>query len=115
MIMPVSGIEMAVGMRMAGAVGVDMLVFVKDDFEPPAKDVGDAAQGLEARDVIAALETRDHRLGHVQPLRQRSLRLTSAGAQLQQLSRTLGGDRCAVVGGKPVGGHGFHNRLSQEY
>ena len=57
MVMPVSGIEMAVGMRMAGAVGVGVLVLVKDDFEPPAKGVGDAAQGFEARDVIAALET----------------------------------------------------------
>ena len=40
---------------MAGAVGVGMLVLVKDDFEPPAKHIGDAAQGPEARDMIAPL------------------------------------------------------------
>ncbi len=90
-------VEMAVRVRMAGAVGVAVLVLVKDDFEPPAKGVGDAAQRFQARHMIAALEPRDHRLGHRQPLRQCSLRLAGAGAQLQQLARALRGNRRAVV------------------
>jgi hypothetical protein len=97
--MLVIGIEMAVRVRMAGAVGMGVLMLVKDDFEPPAKHIGDPAQGLQARHVIAALEARDHRLGHGEPLRQRSLRFAGAAAQLQELARALRGDGCAIVGG----------------
>lgn len=99
--MPVIGIEMAVRVRMAGAVGVAVLMLVKNDFEPPGEGVGDPAQGLEARHVIAALQARDHRLGHGEPLRQRSLRLAGAAAQLQELARALRGNRRAVVASKP--------------
>jgi hypothetical protein len=100
--MPVIGIKMAVRVRMAGAAGVTVLMLVKDDLEAPAKGVGDAAQGLQARNVIAAFEARDHRLGHAQPLRQLLLGLASAGAKLQQFLGALGGDRCAVVAGEVV-------------
>ena len=81
--MPVIGVGMGVRVRMAGAVGMGVFVLVKDDFEAPAKGLGDAAQGLEVRHVIAAFEARDHRLGHAEPLRQLALRLAISGAQLQ--------------------------------
>jgi hypothetical protein len=62
-------IMMAVGVRVAGSVRVLVFVLVEDDFQAPAERIGDAAQGGEARDMIAALETRDHGLGHLIPVR----------------------------------------------
>jgi hypothetical protein len=42
---PVIGIEMAVRMRMARAVGVPVLVLVEHDLELAAERLGDAARG----------------------------------------------------------------------
>ena len=82
---------------MTRAVGMDVFVLVEDDLEVPSEGVGDAAQCFQAGDVIAALQTRDHRLGHPQPRGQLFLRLSGVGTQLQQLPRALGGKRGAVV------------------
>src|SRR5438477_6172086 len=97
--MPVIGISMAVRMRMAGAVGVHMFVLVEHDFELAPERLGDAAQGLEARHVVAAFEARDHRLGHAEPRRQLLLRLAGLAAQLQQFGGALPRNRRAVVAG----------------
>src|SRR2546428_7315203 len=91
------GIGMAVRMGMAGAVLVLMLVLVEHDFELAAEGFGDAAQGLQARHVIAAFEARDHRFGHAEPRRQLFLRLPGLAAQLEQPARALPGDRRTVV------------------
>ena len=49
--------------------------------------------------MIAALKPRDHRLGHAETLGQLTLGFTLARPQFQQLSRTIGGYRRAVVRG----------------
>ena len=104
MVVLVLGVMVAVGMHMPGAVGMPVFVLVEDDLEVPAEGVGDAAERFQAGDMIAALQTRDHRLGHPQPRRQLLLRLAGMGTQLQQLPRALRGKRCAVVGPATVGG-----------
>jgi hypothetical protein len=65
----VIGIMMAVGVRVTGSVHVLVFVLVEDDLQAPAERIGDAAQGGETRDVIAAFETRDHGFGHLKPPR----------------------------------------------
>ena len=47
--------------------------------------------------MIAPLQARDHRLGHLQSRRKLLLRLAGMGAQLQQLSSTPRGERGTVV------------------
>jgi len=47
--------------------------------------------------MIAALKARDHRLGHVDALRQLPLGLTREGAKFEQAVRARGGDRGAVI------------------
>lgn len=83
---------------MAGSVRVLVFVLVEYDLQTPVERIGDAAQGGEARDVIAALQARDHRLGHPQPFRQLLLRLTRMGAKLEQAVGALGGNQSAIVG-----------------
>ena len=97
--MLVIGVEMTVRMRMSRPVGMAVLVLVKNDFEPPAKGVGNPAQGFQARHVIAALKPRDHRLCHAEALGQLPLGFALARPQFQQLARTIGGYRRAVVCG----------------
>ncbi len=97
--MLVIGVEMTVRMRMPRPVGMAVLVLVKNNFEPPAKSVGNPAQGFQARHVIAALKPRDHRLGHAETLGQLTLGFAIARPQFQQLARTIGGYRRAVVRG----------------
>jgi hypothetical protein len=65
----VTGIMMVVGVRVTDSVHVLVFVLVEDDLQAPAERIGDAAQGGEARDVIATFETRDHGLGHLKPPR----------------------------------------------
>src|SRR5258707_15034689 len=77
---------------MAGAVGMHMLVLVEHDLQLAAEYLGDAAQGLEARHMIAALQPRDHRLGHAEPRRQLLLRLAGLPAQFEELAGALPGN-----------------------
>ena len=79
------------------AAGMYVFVLVEDDFEVPAKGIGDAAERFQAGDVIASFQTRNHGLGHSEPSRQLLLRLAGMSAQLQQLPRALRGKRCAVI------------------
>jgi hypothetical protein len=90
-------IIMAVGVRVASSVRVHVFVLVKDDLKAAPERIGDAAQRGEAWDVIAALQARDHRLGHGKPLRELLLRLTCVGTKLEQTVGALGGDDGAVV------------------
>ena len=103
MIVLMIGIMMAVGVRVAGSVRVLMFMLVEDDLQAPAERIGDAAQGGEARDMIAAFETRDHGLGHLKPLRQLLLRLAGVCPKVKQSVRALGGDQRAVVACCPGG------------
>jgi hypothetical protein len=102
-IVPMVWIEMAVRMRVAGAVRMLVFVFVEDNFQAPAERTGNAAQSSQAWDVIAALEARDHRFRHRKSFRELLLRLTSVGAQLEQAPGALRSDRNAVVGGELQG------------
>jgi hypothetical protein len=104
----VVGVAMIVRVRVPRAVGMGVLVLMKDDFEPPAKDAGNAAQRLHARQVIAAFQSRDHRFGHAQPFRKLALGLTALGAQFEQLSGALRCNRGAI--GHRSGWKGFHSR-----
>jgi hypothetical protein len=90
-------IVMAMGMCVSRAISMHVFVLVEDDFEVSAECVGDTADRLQAWDMIAALQTRNHRLGHPEPSRQLLLRLSTMGPQLQQLARTLRGKRGAVI------------------
>ena len=74
---------MAMGVRVAGSVRMLVFVLVEDDFQTPAERIGNAAQGGEARNMIAAFETRDHGLGHPKPLRQLLLRLAGVSPKLK--------------------------------
>jgi hypothetical protein len=95
--MLVSRIVMVVRMRMAGAIGVLVLMLVELDLQAPPECLGDPAQGREAWDMIAALQARDHRLGHAESIRQPSLCLARLSPKLEQAARTFGGDHGAVV------------------
>ena len=55
---------MAMRMFMAGTVGMFVLMLVEDNLNPPSKGIGDAAQRFKAREMVAALQSRDHRLRH---------------------------------------------------
>src|SRR6516164_1623659 len=91
-------VEMAVRMRVAGAIRMLMFVLVEHDLQAMAEGIGDAAQGPEARNMITAFEARDHRFRHREPLRELSLRLARASAQLEQAPGALRRDRDAVIG-----------------
>jgi len=68
---------------MAGAVCVPVFMLVKDDLQSPTIGLGDPAQRLEAWHMIAALQARDHRFGHLQALRHLSLGFTGFAAKRQ--------------------------------
>jgi hypothetical protein len=93
----VLGVAMAMGMDVPGAISMNVFVLMEDDFEVPAEDVGDTTERLQARDMIAAFQTRNHRLGHPEPSRQLLLRLSGTSTQLQQLPGALRGERGAVI------------------
>jgi hypothetical protein len=90
-------VVMAVSVRMSGTVSMRMFVFVEHYLQPPAERRGDAAKSVEARNVIAALQPRDHRLRHTQAQRQLFLRFAGMGAELDESPRALGRERRAVV------------------
>lgn len=92
MIVLMIGIVVAVRMRVADSVRMLVFVLVEDDLQVSAERIGDAAQGGEARDMITALEARDHGLGHFKPLCQLLLRLAGFGPKLEQTVGTLGSD-----------------------
>jgi hypothetical protein len=85
-------IVVAMRVRVEGSVRVPMLVLVENDLQTSAERIGDAAQGSEARDMIAPLQTRDHGLGHRKPLRQLLLRLAGLRPELQQSVGALSRD-----------------------
>jgi hypothetical protein len=90
-------IVMAMGMCVSRAISMHVFVLVEHDFEVSAECVGDTAERLQAWDMIAAFQTRNHRLGHPEPSRQLLLRLSTLDSQLQQLARTLRSKRGAVI------------------
>ena len=69
--------------RVPGTIRVLMLVLVEHDLQALSKSIGDAAQSLDARHMIAALEARDHGLSHAKPFRNLLLRLAYLGPKLQ--------------------------------
>jgi len=79
------------------AVRVYVFVFMEVDFEVPAERVGDTAERFQAGDMIAAFQTRNHRLSHSKPSRQLLLRLTGMVTQLQQLLRALRSKRGRLI------------------
>jgi hypothetical protein len=91
------GIVVAVRVGVPGAIRMHMLMFMEQDLQPAFKRIGDAAQGGEARHVIAALQARDHGFSHRQPLRELLLRLAGAGSKREQVMGALRGDGGAVV------------------
>jgi hypothetical protein len=91
------GIIVAVRLGVAGTIRMQVFVLVEDDLKAPPEGVGDAAQRGEARNVVTALETRDHGLGHREPLRELLLCLTGVLAEFGQTVSALRGDGCAVV------------------
>jgi hypothetical protein len=97
MMVLVCGIVMTVRMRVAGAVSVHVLVLVKDDADAPSKGIRDATQRPQARNVVAPLQARDHRLCHPQAGGQLLLCLARVGAQLQELPRAVRGERGALI------------------
>ncbi len=90
-------IIVAVRMRVAGSVRVHVLVLVEDDLQPAPEGIGDATQRGEARNMVTAFKTRDHGLGHREPLRELLLRLAGVLAEFEQAVSALGGDGGAVV------------------
>jgi hypothetical protein len=97
MIVLVFRVVMAMRMDMPCAVSVYVFVLVEDDFEVPIKRVGDTAECFQAGDMIAAFQTRNHRLGHSELSRQLLLRLAGMSTQLQQLTCAPCGKGGAVV------------------
>ena len=84
-------------MGVARAVRVNMFMFVKRDFEFSAKCVGYAAKGLEARNMCAAFQSRNHRLGHAKPLCDLGLGLTIMLAETEQYPSALGRDSISII------------------
>jgi hypothetical protein len=97
MVVLVITVVMAVRMRMSGTVSMRMFVFVEHDLQPPAERRGDAAKSVEACNMIAALQPRDHRLRHTQAQRQLFLRFAAMSAELDEPPRALGRQRGTVV------------------
>ena len=91
------GIVMAVWVRVAGSVRVLVFVLVEYDLQAPAERISDAAQRLQAWNMIAAFEARDHGFCHPKSLRQLLLSLACMSAKLKQAVSALGGDCDAVI------------------
>ena len=89
-------IAMTMGMIVSGTVGMYVLMLVEHNLNPASKGVGDAAQCFKAREMVAALQSRDHRLRHPQACGQLLLRDDAAAAQFKQFSRALLRDRTIV-------------------
>ena len=54
--MLVAGVLKTMGVHMPGAVGVQVFVLLKDDFDVPPEGVRDAAQRFQAGKVIAVFQ-----------------------------------------------------------
>src|ERR1700682_4888062 len=91
------GIVMAVWVRVAGSVRVLVFVLVEYDLQAPAERISDAAQRLQAWNMIAAFEARDHGFCHPKSLRQLLLSLACMSAKLEQAVSALGGDCDTVI------------------
>jgi hypothetical protein len=87
-----------VSVIVSGAVAVEVLARVEHDFEVTPEGIGDTAQRLETRHMIAAFQAADHRFGHAQARREVPLRFTRVLAQLEEFPGTLRRKHCAVVG-----------------
>ena len=87
MVVLVITVVTAARMRMSGTVRTRMSVLVEHDLQPPAERRGDAAKGVEARNMIAALQPRDHRFRHTQAQRQLFLRFAGISAELDEPPR----------------------------
>jgi hypothetical protein len=70
---------------------------VEYDLQAPAERISDAAQRLQAWNMIAAFEARDHGFCHPKSLRQLLLSLACMSAKLEQAVSALGGDCDAVI------------------
>jgi hypothetical protein len=90
-------VVMSMGMHVPCAVSMYVFVLVKDDLEVPIKRIGDPTERLQAGNMIAAFQTRNHRFGHSELSRQLLLRLASMSTQLQQLPCAPCGQHSAVV------------------
>jgi len=90
-------IVMAMGVRVTSAVGMLIFVFVEHNLQPSAEGLGDPAESGKAGDMIATLQARDHRLGHLETRSQPLLRFAGMSAELEQPPRALGSDRRAAV------------------
>jgi hypothetical protein len=99
MMMLVHRILMTMRMRMARAVDMQVFMLVKDDGKTPSKGICDTTQSPQARNVIATLQSRDHRLGHPQARSQLLLRLARMASQLQKLPRAVRGERPTLIQG----------------
>ena len=97
MAMTMVGVVMAVRVRVARAVRVQMLVLVEDHMQMASESISNPAQRFEAGYVLPALEARDHRFRHAKPLRQLLLRFAGAGAEIEQALGTVGRNIGAVV------------------
>ncbi len=82
---------------MACAVGMHVLMFVKDDGEATSEGIRDSAECLQARNVIAPLQAGDHRLRHPQAHGELLLGFARLGTQIQELPRTLRGEHRALI------------------
>lgn len=91
---------------MPGAVGVDVLVFMKDDFEFAAEGVGDTAQRSQAWNMLSAFQPRDHGLGHAQFFGKFQLGFPLMGAKTKKRSGTLCGKGLRIVAAARSRGRG---------
>ncbi len=104
------GVDVIVWMSVARTVMMNVLVFVKNDFEPTAKYVGEPTQCSQIGNVTAAFQARNHGFCHANPPGQMCLRLTCVAPQLHQLARTLRGDTLGIVGAA-FGAKALHHGL----
>lgn len=64
MVVQVFEIRVTVDMQMPRTVVMFVFVLVKNNLEPAIESLGDPTERRKARHMVAALESRDHRLGH---------------------------------------------------
>src|ERR1700738_4022563 len=84
------GIVMAVWGRVAASVRVLMFVLVEYDLQAPAERISDAAQRLQAWNMIAAFEARDHGFCHPKSLRQLLLSLACMSCEARAGGERIG-------------------------
>jgi hypothetical protein len=102
--MPMVGIFMAVWVGVTGSVGMRVFVLVEDDLQPASKRIGDTAERSEARDMVAAFQSRNHGFRHREPRGELLLGLAGMGAKLEQAVGALRSNFAAVVERRPPNG-----------